>query len=118
MDLQPGDLLKKIAMTPQPQSAVPACPALHSPPYLRGHSKLRAEYRPPYPRGHSKLRAEYPLPPHEQPNLEEKPSSQMFSMVPPLHRNPAPHLNQPSLAQLLEHCSMPGKELKSYPGFS
>ena len=105
MDLQPGDLLKKIAMTPQPQSAVPACPALHSPPYLRGHSKLRAGY---------------PLPPHEQPNLEEKPSSQMFSMVPgaPLHRNPAPHLNQPSLAQLLEHCSMPGKELKSYPGFS
>ena len=105
MDLQPGDLLKKIAMTPQPQSAVPACPALHSPPYLRGHSKLRAGYRPP---------------PHEQPNLEEKPSSQMFSMVPgaPLHRNPAPHLNQPSLAQLLEHCSMPGKELKSYPGFS
>ena len=37
---------------------------------------------------------------------------------PPLHRNPAPHLNQPSLAQLLEHCSMPGKELKSYLGFS
>ena len=105
MDLQPGDLLKKIVMTPQPQSAVPACPALHSPPYLRGHSKLRAGY---------------PLPPHEQPNLEEKPSSQMFSMVPgaPLHRNPAPHLNQPSLAQLLEHCSMPGKELKSYLGFS
>ena len=103
--MQPGDLLKKIVMTPQPQSAVPACPALHSPPYLRGHSKLRAGY---------------PLPPHEQPNLEEKPSSQMFSMVPgaPLHRNPAPHLNQPSLAQLLEHCSMPGKELKSYPGFS
>ena len=105
MDLQPGDLPKKIAMTPQPQSAVPACPALHS---------------PPYPRGHSKPRARCPLPPHEQPNLEEKPSSQMFSMVPgaPLHRNPAPHLNQPSLAQLLEHCSMPGKELKSYLGFS
>ena len=114
--MQPGDLLKKIVMTPQPQSAVPACPALHSPPYLRGHSKPRARHRPP---------------PREQPDLEEKPSSQMFSMVPqagknprprnpapPLRPNPAPHLNQPSLAQLLEHCSMPGKELKSYLGFS
>ena len=103
-------------MTPQPQPAAPACPALHSPPYPRGHSKPRAGHRPP---------------PRKPPNLEEKPSSQMFSMVPqagknprprnpapPLHHNPAPHPNQPSLAQLLEHCSMLEKELKSYLGSS